>query len=159
PNPAQQPKLAAEAQKVVDEDAKDDVAAGALVWLAQFGPPDKAEGVFKLLGEHHLASPRLAAACKALVNRPVAPEKFLRDVIAKSPGAEAKGYARFALAGLLHSQADEGEGDAKAKNAEAATLLEQVVREDANLPLPAPQKGTLATAAKPVLFEITHLAV
>ena len=36
PDQARVVKLAGEAQKIIDEDAKDDIAAGALTWLAQF---------------------------------------------------------------------------------------------------------------------------
>jgi thiol-disulfide isomerase/thioredoxin len=159
PDRARQAKLAEVAQKVIDEDAKDDVAAGALAWLVQFGPPPKVEQALRSLGEHHLASPRMADACKALLSRSIeAPEKLLRDVIARNPDPAAKACARFALAGQLHAQADAG-GDANAKDAEAAALLELVVKEAGEVPAPIPQPGTLAATAKPILFEIQHLGV
>src|SRR5262249_16304887 len=56
PDQARLTKLIADAQKVIDENPKDDVAAGALAFLVQFGPEEKREAAVKLLGEHHLKS-------------------------------------------------------------------------------------------------------
>jgi thiol-disulfide isomerase/thioredoxin len=153
PNPA---KYADRVQKLVDEDPKDEVAADALIWLVTYAPPARQDGAYKLLAEHHLKSPKLGQVCQMLSQRPAPQaEKFLREVIGKADG-DVKGYARYALAMVL-SQKAEGGGDANAAaGTEAEQLLETVVKENGAVKM---GRGTLADAAKPMLFQIKHLAV
>jgi thiol-disulfide isomerase/thioredoxin len=147
-------------QKLVEENPADAVAGEGLTWLVQWGKPNKMAANYKLLQQHHLNTPRLGMACQiAGIRGGEDAEKFLRAVVEKSQLTDARGFARYALANILHEQAGSpGAGDkAAALDAEAEKLFEQVVKENADLNSIRGEK--LGESAKTTLFEIQHLGI
>ena len=85
-------------------------------------------------------------------------ESFLREVLAKNPGREAKGQACLALGQRLKMAADQAgskeKGEAMTKEAES--LLERITREFADVKY---GRGVLGDTARNELNELRNLGV
>ncbi len=85
-------------------------------------------------------------------------ESFLRDVLARNPGHEAKGQACLAVGQRLKHQAQETSTKEKSEalSKEAETLLERVTKEFADIKQP---RGTTGDVARNVLNEFRNLGI
>jgi hypothetical protein len=172
------PRLMALAEKY----PKDAAAADALMWVViNYSPyeprdPKARQQALARLGRDHLASDKLPLVI------PGADEKFLRAVLEKSPHRHIRGLAcytlaeqrirlsrritqfrnevpvwrqrtQFARSSMVTTNLDQ-------LTKETETLLEQVVRDFADVPIADRRNGkTLGELAKGHLREIRHLAI
>lgn len=174
------PRLMALAEKY----PKDAAAVQALIWVANHFPHDFAEPKYQgarrqaldRLGRDHLASDKLPLVFGG------ADEKFLRAVLEKSPHRHVRGMACYTLAEkrlrlsrqathfrnenpawrqlIFLAQKSEFMTDLGKLTKETEILLEQVVRDFADVPIEDRRKGkTLGELAKGHLKEIRHLAI
>jgi len=98
PNPA---ALVEKANKLIEEDAKDEAALEALVFLAQYGGQKFGAKELELLGEHHAASAKVGKVCmRAMQVRGPEGEKFLTVVLEKNKNKEPLGLANYAMGQL-----------------------------------------------------------
>ena len=163
---------------------KDDAAVDALVWIGQNYRNNGSEidEALDLLAKDYVTSTRLTAVAQALVySQADRAQDWLRAVMEKSPHAEVRGNAMYALGKLYHrnseSAADLKDADrtkmlrqwlgeksfellksdtADGWGKKAEQLFEQVVEKYADV---KNYRGTLADAAKGELFEIRNLAI
>jgi AhpC/TSA family len=145
----------ARARKLVEEDAKDEAAADALVWAVEMGRGDETKKALDLLREHHMKSPHMGRLATALLYADApGTEALLRDLASGSPHAAVRGPATFTLASRLHGRA----GGDEQKLKEAEQLFEKVVntKEFAELKW---FRGTLGKSAEGALFAMRHLAI
>jgi hypothetical protein len=145
--------------KIADDAPKDPVAVEALVWIAMNSSGPRAEKSMKVLLADHVQDPKIASLCSRMVydNSPQS-ETFLREVLARNPGHEAKGQACLALGQKLKMAAEQAGTKEKteAMTKEAETLLERVTREFAEV---KHGRGSLGDAAKNVLNELRNLGI
>ncbi|WP_210420263.1 peroxiredoxin family protein [Aquisphaera giovannonii] len=145
--------------KIAEDAPKDPVAVEALVWVATNARGPAADKAAKVLAKDHVQDPRIASLCSRLAydDSPQS-EQLLREVIARNPGAEAKGMACLALGQRLkrasEAEADKGKADAKSKEAEA--LLDRVAGEFADV---KGGRGTLGESAKNILNDLRNLGI
>jgi hypothetical protein len=145
--------------KIAEDAPEDSVAVEALVWVAlnAFGP--KGEKAMKVLIADHLKDPQIASLCPRMVyNNTATAEQFLREVLAKNPGREARGQACMALGKKLSHEAEDAGSEAKsqAMTQEAEALLERVTREFADI---KDARGTLGDSAKNLLNALRNLGI
>jgi hypothetical protein len=169
------PRLMALAEKY----PKDAAAVEALIWVlinhSSYEPKDQEarQQARARLGRDHLASDKLAPVLEG------ADEKFLRAVLEKSPHRHIRGLACYALAEqhIMQSKRvtrfrNENPNwrsmltplpyriDLAQLTKETETLLEQVVRDFADVPIDDRLNGkTLGDLAKAHLHGIRHLAI
>ena len=145
--------------KIAEDAPKDPVAVEALVWVALNTSGRKADKAMKVLISDHVQDPKIASLCSRMVydNSPQS-ESFLREVLAKNTGQEAKGQACLALGQRLKMESERAgsKGKSEAMTKEAETLLDRVTREFADVKL---SRGTLGDLAKNELNELRHLGI
>jgi hypothetical protein len=92
--------------KIAEDAPKDPVAVEALIWAATNSRGPKAEKAMKVLSADHVQDPKIGSLCEQMVydNSPQA-EAFLREVLSKNTGHEAKGQACLALGQKLKMEA------------------------------------------------------
>jgi thiol-disulfide isomerase/thioredoxin len=118
-----------------------------------------------VIARHHLNAPQLGKLCLFLSEGDEATRpqtlKLLRLAVARGTRPEVMGLARLALARLLYARG-EAEGAPAAVRAkalgEAETLLAEVVERYAGLKLPGEGARLAGEEARPMLFELRHLA-
>jgi hypothetical protein len=97
PQPA---RWAERSWSLVSEDATDEVAYAALVWLLKNQPDTESTGkVLATIEKHHIDNPKVADVCRDLVRdtRPITRD-FLSRAMVKSPSRDVKGLACYGLA-------------------------------------------------------------
>ena len=172
------------AWSLVNQDASDEVAFRALVWLVRNQPdPESTRKALAMVEKLHLGDPGVADLCRDLVreSRPVARD-FLSRALVKSSSREVKGIACYGLARRTLLDCDDAErlksggagaealraslGDEVARNLETLDIAEARVDAEKLLESVAEQFGdvkydgrTLADAAHGDLFEMKSLAI
>ena len=145
--------------KIAAAAPKDPVAVEALIWVAMSSSGPKAEKAMQTLIADHVGDPKIGSLCSRMAydNSPES-EKFLREVLARNPGHDAKGQACLALGQRLKNQAEQGGTKEKreAMSKEAEALLERVTKEFAEIKLP---RGTTGDVARNMLNEIRNLGI
>jgi len=178
PSPARlYPRLMALAEKYPNDAA----AVEALIWVVNhYSDVPEYQGTRRQaldrLGRDHLASDKLSLVLQG------ADEKFLRAVLEKSPHRHIRGLACYTLAEqrirlsrwvthfrnenpvwrqlIFAARGSEFTTDIVQLTKETETLLEQVVRDFADVPIEDRRNGkTLGELAKGHLKEIRHLAI
>ncbi|MCS6865767.1 MAG: TlpA disulfide reductase family protein [Gemmataceae bacterium] len=127
--------MISKAIKIAEENPKDAVAFDAVAFILEKGGmvgvdgPDIAKAV-QILGEHHVANPKVKDFLLLALNMGEAGEKLLKAVSEKATDNEAKGMALF-LRGYLKAQNindDANEAVVAAQVKEATELLEQAMK-------------------------------
>jgi len=145
--------------KIAADAPKDPVAVEALTWVAMNAYGPQTEKAMQTLIANHVGDPKIGSLCVRMAyDNTSQSEKFLREVLARNPGHEAKGQACLALGQRLKNQAEmagaKGKSEAMSKEAEA--LLERVTKEFADIKLP---RGTTGDIARNMLNEIRNLGI
>lgn len=166
------------------ENPKDPVAVDALLWIVKHvrGRSETSQAI-ELLITNHLDSHKLGPACKEVaISRSLVAEKLLRTLLNRSPHAEVKAHACYALATLLDTEAnvidqlraepalaprvlqyygkEYGQHLASLESDKLAKLREQVYETMLNsFADVALQDTTLGEISKKALFAIRHLSV
>src|SRR4030095_9964418 len=163
---------------------KDDAAIDALVWIGQNyrNSGNEIDEALDLLLKNEVTSSRLTDVAQALVYAQTDhAQEWLSAIIEKSPHADVRGNATFALGKLCYRNS---ESAADLKDANRAKMLKQWLGEKAfeqlksnpsdgwqkkaerllqpviaQCPEVKHYRGTLADAAKGELFEIRNLAI
>jgi hypothetical protein len=147
--------------KIAQDAPKDPVAVEALVWVATYTGGPQADQAMNNLIADHVQDPKIASLCARIALTTDSPrsERFLREVLAKNSGREAKGQACLALGQRLKMQA-ERQADSKEKHEalskEAEALLERVTKEFADLKW---FNRTLGETARNALNELRNLGI
>jgi hypothetical protein len=155
-----QEKFAGQMLQIATDAPRDPVAVEALIWVAlnSYGP--RADTALKRLMEDHVQDPSIASLCPRMVyNDSAGSEQFLRAVMAKNPGREARGQACLALGQRLKMQserADLSKAEGKALSKEAESLLERVTKEFADVKI---YSTTLGDTARNELNELRNLGI
>jgi hypothetical protein len=145
--------------KIAEDAPKDPVAVEALIWAATNTAGPKAEKAMKALTANHVKDPKISSLCsRMLYDESPQAETFLREVLAKNAGQEAKGQACLALGQKLKMQAEQAGSKEKseAMTKEAESLLERVTKEFASV---KNGEGTLGDLAKNELNELRNLGI
>jgi hypothetical protein len=151
-------KYADEMLKIAEDAPKDPVAVEALVWVALYSYGPKADRAMNLLTADHVQDPQIASLCSRMVyNDSPQAERFLREVLAKNRGHEAKGQASLALGQKLRKEAETAAPQKReAMTKEAEGLLERVTKEFAAIKYAS---GTLGDMAKNTLNAMRNLGI
>jgi AhpC/TSA family len=145
--------------KIAQDAPKDPVAVEALIWISLNSQGPKSEQAMKILVADHVQNPKVGSLCARMVyDNSRESETFLREVLARNPGHEAKGQACLALGQRLKTKAEREASSRSATSLmkEAETLLDRVAKEFADIKLP---RGTTGDVAKNVLNELRHLGI
>jgi thiol-disulfide isomerase/thioredoxin len=148
------------AQKIVDADAKDDVAFDALLFIAQNDFAHRGK-VLDTMTENHAANPKISQVC-AMAGQS-GNTKLLEAVLENNKDKKAQGLACYYLGDAAHKQASSNGGGKNSPDAKAEQYLTRVEKEFADVEIrPAMGKNpaiTLGNMAKRVLFEIRNLGI
>lgn len=175
PNPATYAGIAA---RVVAENAKDDVAFDALVWLLRFEKMPAAQRGLKgvrvkagaepidvvpsaMLLEHHVDNPKLATFFTPATANTPAGQALMRAAAEKSKNAQVRGHAAYQWAQMLSTQSRNSKlstTDREAARAQAERLLDKLA-EDAEMAKVTTPRGSLQDLAKNDLREDRDLGV
>lgn len=145
--------------KIAEDAPKDPVAVEALIWVSLNSWGTKSEKAMKILVTDHIQNPKVGSLCGRMVyDNSLQSETFLREVLARNPGHEAKGQACLALGQRLKIEAERDGSKEKiaALTKEAEMLLERVTKEFSEIKLP---RGTTGDVAKNVLNELRNLGI
>jgi len=145
--------------ELAEKNAKDPVAANALIWIVVNAPfaPEAGKAIDRLI-QDHIQSDKLGPVCPAMVYSPSpAAEKLFRAVLESNPHKEVQGQACFGLAQYLKNHSERpNAAESKKQALEAEKLFEQVVTKYADVKA---MRKTLGELAKSELFEIRNLAI
>jgi hypothetical protein len=145
-------RFAKEALEIANDAKGTPVAAEALVWALQLGlDPRMQANCLKLLLENHIESEDLGDVCFQLYGSPES-EKFMTELLEKSPHESVKGKALFQLASTKKDSAQNPD-DEKA----ALELFNRVIEEFAGID--HPWGGSLGDQARQNVFDIENLGI
>jgi thiol-disulfide isomerase/thioredoxin len=148
------------AQKIVDDDPKDDAAFDALMFIARNDFAHRAK-TFETLAEHHASNAKISQVC--MMAGQSGETKFLESMLEKSTDHKAQGMACYFLGNAFHNQAGSKAEKAASLDEKAEQYLTRVEKDFADVEL-RPALGqnpaiTLGSMAKRVLFEIRNLGI
>jgi hypothetical protein len=126
--------------KFVQDHPDDPVVFKAFNWLLTYHRKNEATNkAAAILAKHHSGNEQMTAVCMDVKRHPCAAgEMLMRALLEKSPHRAVQGYARFSLAGCLQHRCeglirDDAAQERERLNQESDKLLEQVVKEYADL--------------------------
>lgn len=150
-------KATAEAQKLVQEDPKDDVGLEALKILMSGGDLRAREKARALVLEHHLANPNVESIVQSLARQGRGYDvKLLNTLIEKNPAKPVKAMAAYMLAQSVKAEAEGPkvkDSEIEAKQAEAIKALEKLAEEYGDVQVSG-LRGKIGDVARTAIEEI-----
>jgi thiol-disulfide isomerase/thioredoxin len=140
-------RYAKQARELIDADPSDAISLEAIIFsLRDVGAADFDPELFQLALKYHYGSEKV----DPLIRLGSTPAEFLRGIIAKSPHADLRLWAKYHLAENLYA-------DDRPKEAEP--LLEELNRDEAAKKISGYHIDMLSDTATRLLFEIQHLSI
>jgi hypothetical protein len=150
-------KVAEEALKLVEEDAKDDVGLEALKILLSGTDMRARDKARALVLEHHLTKPGIESMIPTLARQGRAYDvTLLKTIIEKNPARPVKAMAAFTVAQSVKAEAEGSkvkDAEIEAKQAEAIQAFEALAAEYGDVQVTG-LRGKVADAARAVIEEI-----
>jgi len=150
-------KVAEQAQKLADEDPKDEVGLEALKMLMNGTDLRAREKARALVMEHHLNSPSIESIIPILARQGRGYDlKLLNTLIEKNPGKPVKAMAAYLLAQSVKAESEGPkvkDSEIEAKQAEAIKAFEKVAEEYGDVQATG-VRGTVGDAARTAIAEI-----